>query len=393
MADWVVCPTCNLRHSLRADGVCPRCKNPVAGAAEGLPAQPVPAPIQPGSTPAPPSVAARSSATAMPDVYDGSLPPRSGPAAYAGAATPGEGFPVAARVAGGLLLLNAAALVAEKALLPTAGAGLGQAGLTSALIDLALGAMLLMGSEKVLPWARLRAGLGLLVLPVIYVATGHRLLAVVQLAFSSGLLGLLLGHAGSLRMALSTTVVLICLGLEGLGLAGAATGSNPLTRWTLAREIEPEAVTSVTGGSVRYELRFPEGHWYTRKAAIAKKENPDADRWLVFPDRDAHVVVIAEVMPGGQVASMDKFAELVLQNLRGAVQGAEVVESGPLASGLQEARLVHTRGSARGLRVETYHGLYIHGSYVIQVMAFCPQTAFPALEREFQEILSSMTLS
>jgi hypothetical protein len=391
MADWVVCPTCNLRHSLRADGACPRCKNPVAGSVESAPA--APAPISPGpSSATPPAPLARPSATTLPDIYDGSLPPRSGPGAYAAAATSADGFSAAARIAGGLLLVNAMALFAEKALLPAAGEGLGRAGLTSALIDLGLGVTLLIGNEKALLWARVRAGLGLLVLPLIHVVRGDHLMAVIQLVFSSGLLALLLGRAGLVRTILGTAVVVLCLGLEGLGLMGAATGSNPLTRWTLSRDVEPGVVTTVTGEAVRYELTFPGEHWYARKKAAVKKDNAVVDRWLVFPERDAHVMIIAEQLPGGQIADMDKFAEVVLQNARKAEQDLEVIESGPLATSLQDGRLVHTRGSASGLEVETYHGLYIHGSYIIQVMAFCPQKAFPAVESEFQEILSSMSM-
>src|SRR5690349_5628945 len=33
MADWTICPSCQLKHSLRNDGLCPRCQQPVdAGA-------------------------------------------------------------------------------------------------------------------------------------------------------------------------------------------------------------------------------------------------------------------------------------------------------------------------------------------------------------------------
>src|SRR6185436_5716900 len=29
MADWVVCPTCNLKHAVRADRLCPRCREAI----------------------------------------------------------------------------------------------------------------------------------------------------------------------------------------------------------------------------------------------------------------------------------------------------------------------------------------------------------------------------
>lgn len=53
MPEWVTCSSCGLKHSARADGVCPRCRNPVDG----------------GDAPA---------AGGPPDVYDGTAP-----AAYA----------------------------------------------------------------------------------------------------------------------------------------------------------------------------------------------------------------------------------------------------------------------------------------------------------------------
>jgi hypothetical protein len=62
MPDWVTCSGCGLKHSARADGVCPRCRNPVGGGAD--------APAADGP----------------PDVYDGTPPAAyapAGPAAYA----------------------------------------------------------------------------------------------------------------------------------------------------------------------------------------------------------------------------------------------------------------------------------------------------------------------
>src|SRR6185503_17174160 len=29
MAEWVVCPTCNLKHGVRADRLCPRCREAI----------------------------------------------------------------------------------------------------------------------------------------------------------------------------------------------------------------------------------------------------------------------------------------------------------------------------------------------------------------------------
>lgn len=56
MADWVNCPGCGLKHSRRPDGMCPRCKQPVDGAA-AMPTDAVAAPADLAPAAAPPSMA------------------------------------------------------------------------------------------------------------------------------------------------------------------------------------------------------------------------------------------------------------------------------------------------------------------------------------------------
>ena len=48
MADWMACPGCQLRHTRRPDGLCPRCKQPVdAAAGPTTEATPIPATAAP----------------------------------------------------------------------------------------------------------------------------------------------------------------------------------------------------------------------------------------------------------------------------------------------------------------------------------------------------------
>jgi hypothetical protein len=48
MADWIVCPSCNLRHTRRANGGCPRCKLAVDRAQAAPSTAP---PVSPGTEP------------------------------------------------------------------------------------------------------------------------------------------------------------------------------------------------------------------------------------------------------------------------------------------------------------------------------------------------------
>jgi hypothetical protein len=73
MADWIVCPTCNLRHSRRPDGRCPRCHESVDRGALSPDARPREA------APPPPAPAPRAPAAAVPRARDRGLDaPRAG---------------------------------------------------------------------------------------------------------------------------------------------------------------------------------------------------------------------------------------------------------------------------------------------------------------------------
>lgn len=37
MAEWKICPSCNLRHSARPDGLCPRCHKPLEATGVAVP--------------------------------------------------------------------------------------------------------------------------------------------------------------------------------------------------------------------------------------------------------------------------------------------------------------------------------------------------------------------
>jgi len=57
MAEWTQCPSCQLKHVARPDGLCPRCRHPIAVGWGAGPAAPVPAPaaVAASTTLAPPA--------------------------------------------------------------------------------------------------------------------------------------------------------------------------------------------------------------------------------------------------------------------------------------------------------------------------------------------------
>ena len=216
MGEWTTCPFCQLKHSRRADGVCPRCKQSFAAGSAGPPA------VEPMAAPGPARrVVATPITTAMPDVYDGSAPPRSDTAsAESTYATPGgtvlaQGVPLGGRIAGGVLLINALLLLAETAVTAKTP---GSIGMRSSLVDLIVGGGLVAGSERMLVWAKVRVVLGAIVFTIIQFAGGSALGGLFQLLFCGCLMALLFGNAGKIRIGIAGGLVGIYFLLEVIGL-------------------------------------------------------------------------------------------------------------------------------------------------------------------------------
>lgn len=365
MPDWVVCPGCGLRHTSRPDGRCPRCTAETEGDAAASEV-PVRAPAPERATPAQPL------AQTVSDASD-------------------ESAPFGARLAGGVLVLNALALLAES----TLGVGDQPAGLGASpvrvLVGLAMGAAILGGSMKAVQVARVLVALGAVGLTAVLLFQGQHLLAGLQFAFSTALLLLLLGTAGRFRIAVALAMCAAYFTVEGVGLYGLETGRHPLGRLMMAADLEPGPVESVTGAAVPYRLAVPPGSWYLRTAAAAQRENPLADRWLVRPDRDAHVLVIAETLSPGAVVEMARFREVVIGNMEQGQPTFVVTSEGPLPTALEAGHLVEGRSVIEGQPLEWRIALYVQSPHIIQVLGFGNGKSFPEVETEIQAIVGSLT--
>jgi hypothetical protein len=359
MADWIQCPHCQLRHRSRDNGLCPRCQQRVAETSEASPWTP---PAESGA------------------------PGRYSP--------PDEGLGLAVRIAGVVLVLNAAANLAFSAF--SAARSNQSAGqiVASSAIDLILGVLLIGGNAKVLPWAKVRAILGGVGFTAYYyLFVGDAVLASLQGFFSAGLVGLLLGRAGVVRTVVAAGACGVCLAAAGIGLLGMSTGVNPLARAMLSGEADavPQDLT-VRGAKFRYRIRVPNDTWCLRKAAAAAKDNPLADRWLVHPEQDAHVIVIGEQVAEGLVIDMKAFTGAVMKNAQRVASRFEIIEESPLANPNLAGRMVHTTATIDGLKLRYYYGLYSRGNLAFQVIAFAPETGFGAVQNDLKAIVHSFAL-
>lgn len=166
-----------------------------------------------------------------------------------------------------------------------------------------------------------------------------------------------------------------------------ATGTAPLAHVMMAPGLESGGpIASVEGTACPYRLTAAGGHWYLRKAEAARKENPLADRWIVWPAKDAHVLVIAEQVEPGLSVDMEKFAEVVLGNARQASKDLSVLEQDPLPGG---GTRLHTQATIGGLAIESYYGLYAREPWVFQVVAFTSRSHFASVQGDLEAIVAS----
>jgi len=306
-------------------------------------------------------------------VYGGSLPRQTLPTGRV--AEEDSAIPLGARLAGGFLVVNAIAVLLETALMRGSAPGGGVPGaLGSSIIDIVLGVGLLAGAQKVLTLSRIRVALGLLVFPIILLALGQGFQAGFQVVFSGGLLLLLVGRAGVARMALGGATVGLFLALEGVGLLGLAVGQDFLSGLMMMGQLEPGVVSQIEGDDARYRLPLPGEGWRLRKPEAARKDNPLADRWAIWPSKSAHVMVIAEDVPPGGRVDMDQFQAAVVANARQMDPGVTVLDQSEEWASGHLVRLFYTRATAEGIQLRFVYGLHVADSRIFQVITFLPES-------------------
>src|SRR5262249_14027511 len=131
----------------------------------------------------------------------------------------GGGLPMAARVAGVVLMINAVFVFAELFLPGRNGPDGGPLNSpVHIVVDLAIGFALARGVDKWQKIALARVALGALLFTGVSLAKQDWFGAGAQVLFSVALLGLLWGNAGSARLAVSLVGVAVVFLAEGVGL-------------------------------------------------------------------------------------------------------------------------------------------------------------------------------
>lgn len=299
------------------------------------------------------------------------------------------------RIAGALLIANAVIIGLEFLLMPTDPTSkdpLSSPGrsVLPAIIDIAIGVSLLSKNKKVLTWAIFRAALGLVLFVGIRVAQGDMLSAVMQLAVSGSLLLLLIGNASKPRIAVASGLFGIYGLLSLVGIGAELTGTNPLASAIqgASGQLEPGPARNVTGKISHYQLSTPSDKWRLRTPEAARKDNPLADLWLIRPDIDAHVVVIAEKIPGGMLTA-DALADVVVDNAKQSSTEFKLISRTPLRTNPEDGRLLHTQSTVDGMAMESLIGVIGYYEHGFQVMGLARRGTFPQVEEELRSIIES----
>jgi hypothetical protein len=302
---------------------------------------------------------------------------------------------VGQRIAGLLLILNAALLLVEAGLsplLPDTGGPRSSMFLGSALLDVVIGVSLLLGHRKLALLGVVRSALGVAVFGVLYVKTAP-LAAVFQALASTGLLLLLIGNARTARMVIGSVIFGIYLMMASLSLVFVATGQLPIAALLLRATgaISPLASPRITGTTVPYVLTAPEHGWYLRKEALAKKHNPLSDRWLTRPDTDAHLMILAEHVPGA-IVPMEAYTDEVIQNAKKASQRFTVKSREVIASNPEHGRIVRATATVKELELEYVFGVFAAYDRGFQLVGFGPAKSFSKVSREMEAMIASFEL-
>lgn len=299
------------------------------------------------------------------------------------------------RIAGALLIVNAIIVVVQMFVTPTDPTSKdpfsspGRSVLPT-FIDVVIGVYLLLKNKKFVPWAIVRVAMGLVILSAIHIARGDLLSAIMQMAVSCSLLLLLIEDASKPRIALGCAFFGI-YGLISLSvIGGELTGQNPLASIIQGAtgQIEAQPARNITGEKSHYQLTTPSDKWRLRTKEAAHKDNPLADRWLTRPDIDAHVIVIAEKIPGGTIPP-DALTDAVIDNSKKGSTEFKLIDRFPLRTHPEDGRMLHTQSIVNGLSIESIVGVVGYYEHGFQIIAFARRTSFAGVESELRSIVES----
>jgi hypothetical protein len=400
MADWIACPGCGLKHSARPDGTCPRCRLQV-----GAPAPAAPPAAAPAQAPLPPQVAMLGFAVPAPagEAVTGGqqgmasgrtvappAPPRpsqvdepSTRLAWWRALETDGPLPTGSRAAG--WAIYAAAIAGAAILVLTRGRGLevhGPGIIVSLLIDFWVATELVCGRGRARGLAVMRAVLGVILLaPYFWIKAGW-LMGLAQVTLCVGLLLLLIGRPGLVRM---TTGLVSAVGVALTLLAMNASEPVRLAVHAVAFDLKDRGVhlESVRSAHRGWRLGLPPGRWHTLDEEVG-----GMDLLLLWPEEGALLMVRSEAAPSGKVFLAERRLEAVIANLR-ANQSTFVARERARIDVLHgEGWVVRYTLQDLGRRLEGWMVVAFETDRAAIALAHVPAERFAAIGPELRDLVS-----
>ncbi len=295
----------------------------------------------------------------------------------------------AQRIAGIILIVNGILVFTESAVMPSPDSTFNP--ISAAIIDLLLGVMLVAGRTRVLGWVKFRVVAGAVVFTALYAVNGNLVMAAIQLLFSGALSGLLFGDPGKLRFSVSLVAVLALFALDLVGLLAEFTGKNLLTPIVVSftEDLQPVEGGTVRSVSFPYQITVPSERWLLRSAEAARADNPLADTWLMNPDYDAHILVIAESLNTPVTLAVEQLAEVVIRTASEAAADFQVLANGLVESRSGKGKLIDATGVIDGLSIHFHYGVFSFEGYAFQVVCFANSKSFEHVASDFRSAIES----
>lgn len=297
------------------------------------------------------------------------------------------------RIAGFVLILNGIFVIAASLLLPSEETLVNP--IVSGIIDLGIGALLAAGRPKVLVWAQIRAILGGIIFSVMYIASGDPFMAGFQFLFSLALVGLLVGTPGKARIGVSITITLLLFSVEIMGIQTVLTGRNLLTSSVIKATENLETLDEghVSGRKYPYSIRAPNDNWFLRKHEDSIRDNPDVDVWLIKPDYDAHIVIIAEAVDDKNELPLDDLVRAVIARGEEGFEAFTVEQRRPLVSHPEQGERIEASGTTEGVEVRSLYGVFAIGRFRFQIVCWAFADVFPFVADDFERVIESFSFT
>lgn len=273
------------------------------------------------------------------------------------------------RIAGVLLIVHGILVLVESMYVPEL-PGL-PGGEILCIPDFVLGLALVVNLRRA-SWGALGwVVLGVVLQFAVYVDSVPR--AILGTLDDSAFLLLLIGRAGALRIAAGCVTFGLHAAMMVLGLIGIATGQSALARPTVPVNSDLEEISGgeLAGVASDYRIRVASDRWRLRSAAATRRELAEADRWIVRPDLDAHLIVIDERAPGVALHPVE-IADDLIAELQTSELALRVENLDELIHYADDGLLIAGQGRSQGHVVSVWIGVVAVYGRAYQIFGLAP---------------------